>query len=264
VLRALLGPAGFALKVKVVDARLAAASGGGGKGKNSREDFIVMDGVKIHYGDSKAALAEAGGVEEAELFEEAKLARSSLLLSQRLYEELPADQPRFPEQAAMISRLLFTIVLDEANRLNNAASSAFWVPLVCTGALGPRGSVPVPLLPGVNLVIAPFNPTQPHAEDARVSGESLLCPRPAEVDRVTGARIQPPIELVVEADGTVVWDARAVTPALTSVTESAMLRRTNTIAQVVPDDDGSMPSRLAASRAMCRPALPITSVISPS
>ena len=206
---ALLGAAGCELKFGVADARVAAASGGAGKAKKDRVENILTAGLRSTYGEMKAALAQAGGVQEAELYaNEATLARSVTALCTRLYEALPTDAPTFPEHPAMLCRLLFAVLLDEANLLKQGAAEAFWVPAVCEGALGSRGSAPVRFLPGVHLVIAPFNPKQPFAEAVRQAGESLLTPRPSQLDAATGTRIRPPIELITEDDGTVVWDAR--------------------------------------------------------
>ena len=224
-----MGPMGVALKLGTGDARGAEERGVSGKGKNDMADNLVTTPWRTGYDALEAALAKAGNVEVEELATEATLARCTLLLSQGLYEALPAGAPRFPELPAMIARLLFVFVMDEANRLNSKAANAVWGPMVCEAAIGGRGRLPKRLLPGLHLLIAIFNPIGPLSDVVHAAGESLLTPRPVTVD-AAGVRIRPPIELIVQDDGTNVWDARAVLPAMTTVSGPALQRRTDVVA----------------------------------
>jgi len=250
-----LGPVGYELKVCVTDAGFAKNTGGVGKGKKDTVDNKVLIGPKLSYGKLIEALVAAGGVEEEELYtDQKKLAMSSALLCRRLYEQLPADVPRFVEQPEMMSRLLFLLVVDEAHRLMTPklkdVAEALWVPLICQSTLGGRGLAARRMLPALHVLFGLSNPQEPLASAVREAGLSLLTPRRATVD-ADGARTVPPLELTEDEDGTPVWNASALMPTLTSVSDSAMARRAEVVAAVIPDPDGSVSSRCGAVRVMC-------------
>ena len=214
---------GCKLKFCETDAREAdAACNQGGKAKADKLENKMLASVRAIYGTLLAELAAAGGVEEDELYtDQAKLAHCILALSQRVYEALPANAPRFAEQAAMIARLLFILLADELHNLKPAGSKpdaavAFWVPFLCHGVLGGRGMKPIPLLPAVHLTFAPCNPNNgPLADAVQEAGQSLLTPRRATVD-ANGTTIRPPLELS-DDDGIEVWDTAALMATLTSI-----------------------------------------------
>jgi hypothetical protein len=198
----------------VADARVAAAGGGAGKSKKHKTENIFLKGVRSSYSELVAALAEAGGVEEEELYRDpVALEHCSVQLSMQLYEALPDEAPRFEEMPWMMCRLLFVILADEAHVLaaKPGVAEALWVPLVCqdTAALGSRGEDPIPLLPGFHLVVAPFNAAEPFATTVRETGHMLLTPRPATYG-AGGTLIKPAIEVTVDDDGVRTWDARAL------------------------------------------------------
>ena len=174
-----MGKAGFGQKVHVVNAKMAASKAAeGSKSKKDKLENIVLSGWHASYDDLLAALAQAGGLQDAAVLytDEKVLARCVVALSKLIYAALPADEPRFPEQAHMITRLLFTLVLDEAHELlkHRGAAEAVWAPLLNDGAIGIRGAAPKKLLPGVQLVVALCNPRDDLAADVRAAGQSGL------------------------------------------------------------------------------------------